>query len=520
MALLLRILTWLGSLVLRGAGVWLLLFAAHLLLTRAWPELRRTAQALEQTPVVQARLLQLEQALASQALSASQLEQQLSQLSESQLRTLQLRLAESEQRFTLLRDERTQLQAQLADLLRERDEYCASLNPFKRWMCRDLKQKLSALTERLAPLIAKLDADIEAAAQLTQRVTHQLELLRDPKTSHDQKVQLLGPEAGNLALALGAAQRDLQQVQQQAASVRAELTELQRLEASPSAWLLREWNAVKYSLLWVVLLLFVVPYAQRTLNYFVLFPLLTRWARGVRLSESQPGTKLEHHAAVRSLQLQLQPGESARFRSAYVRPVQGPTRSELLYQWRAPFISYAAGLTLLTRIDAQAQAVELTLSAPQDPHSYLMRVDLVQHPGVVVHPRNLVGLIGPIRLQTRWRLFSLHAWLTWQLRYILLAGTGSVVLEGCADVVATNPGNGATKIEQELVIGFDSRLAWLTARTEVFLPYLFGQTGLVDDSFSGVGTLFWQKSQRAVRGNVLARSFDAFWSALGKLLGF
>ena len=75
-------------------------------------------------------------------------------------------------------------------------------------------------------------------------------------------------------------------------------------------------------------------------------------------------------------------------------------------------------------------------------------------------------------------------------------------------------------MEQNLVMGFDSRLTVGVNRTEVFLPYLWRRTPLVDDEFTGPYTLFWQKSSANGPSNPIARTFDAVFSALGKLLGF
>ena len=75
-------------------------------------------------------------------------------------------------------------------------------------------------------------------------------------------------------------------------------------------------------------------------------------------------------------------------------------------------------------------------------------------------------------------------------------------------------------MEQNLVMGFDSRLAVGVNRTEVFWPYLWGRTPLVDDEFTGDDPLFWQKSTTAGPSNPIARTFGALFSALGKLLGF
>ena len=76
------------------------------------------------------------------------------------------------------------------------------------------------------------------------------------------------------------------------------------------------------------------------------------------------------------------------------------------------------------------------------------------------------------------------------------------------------------RIEQNLVMGFDSRLTVGVNRTEVFLPYLWGRTPLVDDEFIGLHPLFWQKSSADGPRNPIAKTFGAVFSAFGKLLGF
>ena len=159
------------------------------------------------------------------------------------------------------------------------------------------------------------------------------------------------------------------------------------------------------------------------------------------------------------------------------------------------------------------------LATPDDPDSYLMRIDFTDHPGLVMHPRHVVGVIGAPGLRTRWR-WGVLALATWQVRYIMFAGTGSLIVQGRGDVIADSPRGGSSRIEQHLVMGFDSRLVVGVDRTEVFWPYLWGRTPLVDDEFTGVHPFFWQKASTQGPSNPIAKVFDAFFSAFGKLLGF
>jgi uncharacterized protein (AIM24 family) len=128
--------------------------------------------------------------------------------------------------------------------------------------------------------------------------------------------------------------------------------------------------------------------------------------------------------------------------------------------------------------------------------------------------------MGNVEVTTRWRLFHVHAWSRGQLRFVLLRGTGSVLLEGWGDVVVEDLEGTRSRIEQAHLIGFDSCLATSTRRTETFLPYLLGNTPLVDAQFEGHGLYFWQKSVTDRALPVTERVFDVFFGSLGKVLGF
>jgi hypothetical protein len=250
-------------------------------------------------------------------------------------------------------------------------------------------------------------------------------------------------------------------------------------------------------------------------------PLVKRAHNPIHLADgSEDGAAvLRTSTAQRTLTVRLDEGEVLSARSEHVRPVQGTIRSRLLYDWSSPFISFAAGLYGLSRVTGDGDATSATLATPDDPDSYLMRIDFQDHPGVVMRPRHVVGVIGTPDLQTRWR-WGIQSLATWQVRYILFSGTGSLIVQGSGDVVATDPGGRSTRMEQNLVMGFDSRLVVGVNRTEVFWPYLWRRTPLVDDEFTGSHPLFWQKSSGDGPSSPIAKVFDAFYSAFGKVLGF
>jgi hypothetical protein len=320
---------------------------------------------------------------------------------------------------------------------------------------------------------------------------------------------------------LDAASEDLNDVGQRLKRVDAEADDLREGRGSGVAWVVDKWTQSWRWLAWIAAIGLFLPPVLRTISYFVLMPLVTRAHKPIHLADGtdSPDAGLEPSPAVRTLPIRLPLGEVLSARSEHVRPVRGSTRGRLLYDWSSPFISFAAGLYGLTRVTGDEDGTAATLATPDDPDAYLMRIDFTDHPGVVMRPRHVVGVIGTPGLSTRWR-WGIQALATLQVRYVMFTGTGSLIVEGTGDVVADTPGDRSMRMDQNLLMGFDSRLAYGVNRTEVFWPYLWGRKPLVDDEFTGPQPIFWQKSNADGPSNPIARAFDAIFSSLGKLLGF
>ena len=371
--------------------------------------------------------------------------------------------------------------------------------------CADAQRALDAAEDALATFERTL-AEAEADAAV----------LADPDLTNEQKLERLGEDAG-----LAPAEREIDNTESELAQTRSEQSRLQAAQDSWSGQVVDLWARSWKWLLWTALLIVLAPGLLRVVSYFVLMPLVARVHTPFRLAAgSDDATAVLRNAdAVRTLRIELGAGEVLSARSEHVRPVQGQIHSRLLYDWSAPFISFAAGLYGLSRITGDGDVTSATLATPDDPDSYLMRIDFQDHPGLVMRPRHVVGVIGAPELQTRWR-WGIQCLATWQVRYIMFSGTGSLIVQGSGDVVATDPRGRSTRMEQNLVMGFDSRLVVGVNRTEVFWPYLWGRTPLVDDEFTGSDPLFWQKSSVDGPQNPIAKVFDAFFSAFGKILGF
>jgi hypothetical protein len=371
--------------------------------------------------------------------------------------------------------------------------------------CEDAKKLLDKAEEAQATVERNL-REAEADARV----------LGDPSLTNEQKLEQLGADG-----AFTSSEREIDSKRSEREQKEAEERSLAEAQGSGVAWVVDQWARSWRWLAAIALLVLVMPAALRTISYFVLMPMVHRAHRPIHLADGSEALhgELRTSPAERTLTIELGNDEVLSARSEHVRPVQGQVRSHLLYDWSSPFISYAAGLYGLTRVTGDERVTTATLSTPDDPDSYLMRIDFCDHPGLVMRPRHVVGVIGMPELETRWR-WGIQSFATWQVRYIIFSGTGSLIVQGSGDVVATNPRSGTTRMEQHLVMGFDSRLTVGVNRTEVFWPYLWGRTPLVDDEFTGSHHLFWQKSSTDGPSNPIARTFDALFSALGKVFGF
>src|SRR5690606_25043586 len=98
--------------------------------------------------------------------------------------------------------------------------------------------------------------------------------------------------------------------------------------------------------------------------------------------------------------------------------------------------------------------------------------------------------------------------------------SGSLLVQGIGDIVVPTTSRDESKMEQNLVMGFDSRQTVGIRRTENFVSYLQGKEPLVDEVFSGPYPYFWQKTATDSAKNPIVKGFEAFFSAIGKVLGF
>lgn len=274
-----------------------------------------------------------------------------------------------------------------------------------------------------------------------------------------------------------------------------------------------------------LLAIIFMPLLIRTFFFYVLAPLAERRA-DIRIATPADGSAQITSASPSrvSVPITLREGEELLARQGYLQThaPDGQKSTRWLFDYRHVLSSLASGLRFLTRIRGDGETT--TVSAVQDPLAELAEVELPKGSACVLHPRSLVAVVQPvdqpIRIHSHWRLFSLNAWLTLQLRYLSFHGPGRLILSGIRGISVERAEQGRV-FGQDQLVGFSADLAYSVTRTETFAPYLFGKESLFKDTVrQGSGILILEQAPLAARkgGGIrrgLEGTFDAFLKAFG-----
>lgn len=200
----------------------------------------------------------------------------------------------------------------------------------------------------------------------------------------------------------------------------------------------------------------------------------------------------------------------------------GRAQTQWLLNARYPLASLASGMYGLTRIRGQSTE-SVSVSSSSDALSEIATFDLPNGEAVILQPHHLVGVLQrrdmPMKVSSHWRLGTLHAWLTFQFRYLMFHGPATILVKGCRGVRVQEPDRGRS-VNQAATIGFSSGLSYRTSRTETFVAYLSGQKTLLNDRFDGVGYCLYQEMpQAAGRAGVTGRGLEGILDGCLKAFG-
>ena len=281
----------------------------------------------------------------------------------------------------------------------------------------------------------------------------------------------------------------------------------------------------------LVLSAILTPLAIKAFFYFVLAPLASRLKPLAIAPGLHPGAAsvpappaAQPHISGVSLALPLHPGDTMVIHPAYLQSSPSDTRkrTQWLLDWSYPFTSLAAGMAALTRITS-TQPVSVTLSASDDPLMEVAVLTLPEGAALVLQPRALVGLVyhgaRQPAISSHWRLASLHAWLTLQLRFIVFRGPVTLIVRGTRGVRMEAASQGRS-ISQAATLGFSTGVLYSTTRSETFIPYLRGQQALLNDRFDGDGVYLYEETPRhGKQPGKVGSWFEGFTDAVLKVFG-
>lgn len=278
-----------------------------------------------------------------------------------------------------------------------------------------------------------------------------------------------------------------------------------------------------------------IPAAIRTVFYFVLAPqaarrppIVIRKTNSISLSspriDQQTGRNSSLISAV-SQQVTLAPEYEMLIRPDYCQsqPTGVLVTTKLLFNWQHCVMSIAAHLWMLKRLRA-TQAADIVVSSTVDALDEVALVEIAPGESLVLQPRGLIGVMYKSgqrpTVRSHWRIGTLHAWLTCQLRYLVFEGPATLIVKGCRGVRLESAAASRT-ISQEATLGFSTNAYYSTVRAEPFLPYLRGTQPLFHDKFEGVNAYYlYEEVPRNARSNKrnhnpMEMLFDASLKAFG-----
>jgi uncharacterized protein (AIM24 family) len=279
----------------------------------------------------------------------------------------------------------------------------------------------------------------------------------------------------------------------------------------------------------ILLGVLLLPVAIKAFLYFVLAPLAGRLPP-IRIlpGDDAPAVPPLPASAV-SAAIDLAPGEELLVQPEFLQSSGQPAHKQTQWFLNAalPFASLASGMFALTRIRPAGDApTRVVVSSQQDAFGEVGVLDLPAGAALVLQPRALAGVVkpagAPLRITRHWRLPSLHAWLTLQLRYLVFHGPCRLVLKGCRGVKSEEPQPGHPRlINQSATLGFSANLEYRTTRCETFVAYLRGKEDLFNDLFAGGHGRFVYEEMPAGgrRGGVTGRGLEGLADAALKAFG-
>jgi len=533
-----RIVQWLAGKV----GSLLIILA--ILLAVGWIKSEWARQAQEQSEILQkqsvidglrADLGRIEVEIDRQETQWNAQKVEITRRFEVELRQFDARIAETEKRWSSAVAKFASVEKQASEARRAADaarQRRDALEKKSRWW--DIvfdKGKIAELEKAKAAFFA-LDAVARTWERARDRIAPQFK--NSPVEALTlQKAQKSRELANALAVGWPGAQEMLEsrdQKRQEIAAVESLVqSQLKRVEENPTHRLLAAAKAKLPVALWILVGLMLAPFLVKAFLYGVFAPMAEKLAPIRIIPNDQAPEIPEPVGSAVSIHVEIGPNEELFLQSDFVQSSSKSSlkRTQWLLNPRIPFSSIASGMFALTRIRSEeGRTTRVVVSSQTDPLGEVGLIEIPAGAAMIVQPRSLAGVVKhvgvPVRITRHWRLSSLHAWLTLQLRYLAFHGPCKLILKGCRGVRSERPEPGQPRlINQAATIGFSANLDYKVTRCETFVSYLRGKEELFNDLFAGgPGCFVYEEMPAAGRktgiaGRGLEGVIDAFLKAFG-----
>ena len=278
---------------------------------------------------------------------------------------------------------------------------------------------------------------------------------------------------------------------------------------------------------WILLGVLMVPVLIKLFLYYLVAPLAQKCKEVSFEVGSRKDKEIDFHDSGVSLDIQLSSKEELLVKPGYLQatPQACKKSTKLLLNNKLPFTSFLSKMCLLTRLSSDKTS-KIVVSAQDDPISEVRVVDLPAGSAMVIQPRSLVGAVQKkgegIKVTRHWRIFSLHSWLTLQLRYLIFHGECKLILKGGRGVkIEKAEIDNSVLVNQTATIGFSTNLKYKSSRCETFIPYLRGKEALFNDSLRGDAGIYVyeQVPVERLKGGITGRGVEGMCDVVLKLFG-
>lgn len=279
----------------------------------------------------------------------------------------------------------------------------------------------------------------------------------------------------------------------------------------------------------------LIPVGIKLVFYFLIAPWVARQApihllpdaSGRIFSPSAPSGNAKDSGRMSevSMPVVLDTGQELLVQSDYLQSTS--RQAEKSTRWflnkALPFASLLSGLVMLTRV-GPAGSEPVVISPVRDALNEVGIIELAEGAAFVCQARSLAGVVQaaghPVRITRHWRLASLQAWLTLQLRFLVFHGPCRLILKGCRGIRIESPGSGRL-INQAATLGYSANLKVANIRCETFVSYWTGKEDLFNDLFTGENGVYVYEEMPDLKRKtgITGRGLEGFSDAVLKVFG-